>query len=48
MSALDWWVLFGALAVFVAYGAWRGRGTRDLDGFLLAGAACPGRRSRSR
>ncbi|MGH7743140.1 MAG: sodium:solute symporter family transporter, partial [Candidatus Eiseniibacteriota bacterium] len=42
MSALDWWVLFGALAVFVAYGTWRGRGTRDLDGFLLAGRSLSG------
>ena len=41
MSALDWWVLLGALAVFVAYGMWRGRGTRDLDGFLLAGRTLP-------
>ncbi len=37
MSALDWGVLFATLAVFVAYGTWRGRGTRDLSGFLLAG-----------
>ena len=41
MSALDWWVLCGALAVFVAYGTWRGRGTRDLDGYLLAGRRLP-------
>jgi SSS family transporter len=37
VSALDWVVLFGTLAGFVAYGVWRGRGTRDLDGYLLAG-----------
>jgi SSS family transporter len=30
-------VLFGTLACFVAYGVWRGRGSRDLDGYLLAG-----------
>ena len=41
MSALDWWVLLGALAIFVAYGVWRGRGTRDLDGYLLAGRTLP-------
>jgi Na+/proline symporter len=41
MSALDWWVLLGALACFVAYGVWRGRGTRDLDGYLLAGRTLP-------
>ena len=37
MSALDWKVLFGALAFFVAYGVWRGRGERNLTDFLLAG-----------
>ena len=37
MSAPDWTVLFGALALFVGYGLWRGRGTRDLDGYLRAG-----------
>lgn len=39
MSTLDWVVLFGALAGFVAYGVWRGRGERDLTDFLLAGRA---------
>ena len=37
MSPLDWAVLIGTLACFVAYGVWRGRGSRDLDGYLLAG-----------
>jgi SSS family transporter len=37
MSPLDWAVLFTALAGFVAYGVWRGRGERDLTDFLLAG-----------
>src|SRR6267378_4336653 len=37
MSTLDWIVLFGALAFFVCYGVWRGRGERDLTDFLLAG-----------
>jgi Na+/proline symporter len=37
VSPLDWAVLFGALACFVAYGVWRGRGERDLTEFLLAG-----------
>ncbi len=36
MSTLDWLVLVGTLLAFVAYGNWRGRGTRDLDGYLLA------------
>ena len=37
MSSLDWGVLFTALAFFVGYGVWRGRGERDLTDFLLAG-----------
>ena len=37
MRAFDWTVLFGTLALFVAYGVWRGRGSRDLKGYLLAG-----------
>jgi Na+/proline symporter len=37
VSAVDWVVLFAALAGFVAYGVWRGRGSRDLEDYLLAG-----------
>ena len=37
MRAADWVVLCATLAAFVAYGVWRGRGSRDLSGFLLAG-----------
>ncbi|HEX8561109.1 MAG TPA: sodium:solute symporter [Pyrinomonadaceae bacterium] len=36
MRALDWAVLFAALAGIVAYGLWKGRRTRDLDDFLVA------------
>ncbi|MBI5169689.1 MAG: sodium:solute symporter [Candidatus Eisenbacteria bacterium] len=42
MSALDWVVLLGALATFVGYGVWRGRGQHDLKGYLLAGRSMPG------
>lgn len=41
MSALDWGVLLGTLAVFVGYGMWRSRETRDLDGYLVAGRQMP-------
>jgi len=41
VSALDWGVLVAALAFFVAYGVWRGRGARDLSGYLLANRALP-------
>ncbi|HVP40015.1 MAG TPA: hypothetical protein VMS93_12615, partial [Candidatus Saccharimonadales bacterium] len=37
MRTLDWWVLCAALAAMVLYGLWRGRGSRDLGGYLLAG-----------
>lgn len=36
MRPLDWAVLLAALAGIVLYGVWKGRRTRDLDGFLLA------------
>ena len=36
MTALDWSVLAAALALFVAYGTWRGRRARDLQGYLLS------------
>ncbi|MBI1795525.1 MAG: sodium:solute symporter [Candidatus Eisenbacteria bacterium] len=39
MSAIDWTILFAALAAFVVYGVWRGRGERNLTDFLLAGRA---------
>ena len=41
MSPIDWAVLFGTLAFFVAYGVWRGRGERNLTDFLLAGRSLP-------
>ena len=37
MSAIDWAVLCGTLALFVAYGNWRGRGNRDLTDYVVAG-----------
>ncbi len=37
----DAWVLVAALAALVAYGLAKARGTRDLQGFLLAGRSMP-------
>ena len=37
MSTFDWMVLGGALVFFVVYGVYRGRRSRDLEGYLLAG-----------
>lgn len=34
MSALDWTVLLGTLIFIVAYGTWKTRGSRDLNGYL--------------
>ncbi len=36
MSGLDWFILAAALVGIVAYGVWRGRGSHDLGGYLLA------------
>jgi len=37
MRTLDWIVLLSALFGIVAYGVWKGRGSKDLQGYLLAG-----------
>ncbi|MFM7232101.1 MAG: sodium:solute symporter [bacterium] len=38
---LDAFVMVAALVGFVLYGLWRARGTRDLDGYLVAGRSLP-------
>ena len=37
MSSLDWFVIGASLLGIVVYGVWRGRGSADLGGYLLAG-----------
>lgn len=37
MTALDWAVLTGSLVFIVVYGVWRGKRSKDLDGYILAG-----------
>ena len=37
MTLLDWGVLGASLVGIVLYGVWKGRGNRDLGGYLLAG-----------
>jgi Na+/proline symporter len=37
MRPIDWIVLIGTLTVIVAYGVWKGRHKKDLDGYLRAG-----------
>ncbi|MEE9168724.1 MAG: sodium:solute symporter [bacterium] len=36
MRSLDWIVLISSLVFIVAYGLWKGRGSKDIDGYLLA------------
>lgn len=36
MSALDWAILAGSLVFIVVYGVWKGRGSRNIRGFLLS------------
>ncbi|HEU5163844.1 MAG TPA: sodium:solute symporter, partial [Thermoanaerobaculia bacterium] len=37
MTPLDWAVLAGSLIFIVVYGVWKGRKSKDLDGYFLAG-----------
>lgn len=37
MKTIDWFVLVATLSSIVAYGVWKGRKQKDLEGFLLAG-----------
>ncbi len=41
MTTLDWIVLFGWLVFLVSYGLWRGRGSSNVNQFLLAGKTMP-------
>ena len=41
MSTIDWFVLFGWVVFLVAYGLWRGRGSKNVSQFLLAGKTMP-------
>lgn len=41
MTGLDWLVLVASLVFIVAYGLWKGRGNRDLDGYILADRSLP-------
>src|SRR5690348_13666376 len=41
MTPLDWIVLFGWMTFLVSYGLWRGRGSRTVNQYLLAGKTMP-------
>ncbi|MCK4761744.1 MAG: sodium:solute symporter [Candidatus Aminicenantes bacterium] len=36
MSKIDWFVLITSLVSIVSYGVWKGRGSKDIEGYLLA------------
>jgi SSS family solute:Na+ symporter len=36
MRSIDWTVLIASLIFIVIYGIWKGRGSKDIDGYLLA------------
>jgi SSS family solute:Na+ symporter len=41
MSFLDWAVLVASLVFIVLYGVWKGRGTNNIEGYLLANKTMP-------
>ncbi|MBL7849854.1 MAG: sodium:solute symporter [Cyclobacteriaceae bacterium] len=41
MNTFDWSVLFGTLLLIVAYGAWKTRGAKSMQGYLLGNNTLP-------
>jgi len=41
MNTLDWLVMFGTLALIVAYGTWKSRGSQNIEAFLLGNKTLP-------
>lgn len=41
MSGIDWIVLFATLFIIVAYGIYKSRGTKNIDGYLLGNKSFP-------
>jgi len=41
MSNLDWFVLVGTLLFIVIYGIWKSRGSKNIEGYLLANKSMP-------
>ena len=41
MNAIDWVILFGTLALIVGYGAWKTRGAKNMEGYLLGNKSLP-------
>lgn len=36
MSTIDWTILIASLVFIVTYGVWKGRGSKNIDGYLMA------------
>ena len=41
MSLLDWWVLSVTILSIVLYGIWKGRGTKNIDGYFMSDKQLP-------
>ena len=41
MNVIDWVVLFSTLALIVAYGTWKTRGAKNMQGYLLGNRSLP-------
>ena len=41
MSAIDWLVLCATLFLIIFYGVWKGRGSKNIEGYLLADRKMP-------
>ena len=41
MIAIDWIILFGTLAIIVGYGAWKTRGAKNMQSYLLGNKSLP-------
>jgi SSS family transporter len=41
MNSIDWAVLFGTLLLIVSYGAWKTRGAKSMQGYLLGNNTLP-------
>ncbi len=41
MSSIDWVVLIGTILSIVLYGIWKGRGAKNIDGYLMADKQIP-------
>lgn len=41
MNTIDWVILFTTLILIVAYGTWKSRGSKNIDGYLLGNKSLP-------